>query len=383
MPTGRFASTTCRFTNGRFACDAATAQKLVAARSLTPVLPLDVADLTADWFSAALGRDVTSVEVLDRSSGTTGRAHVALAGDPSVPPTVFVKLPPFDERQREFVTSVGMGVAEARFYRDLAPEIPVRIPGVWFADTEGDGYVMVLEDLVLGGCRFPHPKDDDIAWRARDIVEQMAALHARFWESPRFDGDGDLAWLAPKGTGSAGGGATFVKMAVDAVGDRLPAEFHRLADIYISRNDDIVALWNSGPRTLVHGDPHLGNLFVDRVGGDTTGFLDWAMIGRSPGLRDVAYVMCNSIPAEVRAADERALIDRYCELLGEAGVDLDAETAWEQYRLFAVYSWVSATSTAGMGSKWQPLHIGLGGTKRATAACDQLGCVDLLERLLG
>jgi len=118
------------------------------------------------------------------------------------------------------------------------------------------------------------------------------------------------------------------------------------------------------------------------LGGDTTGLLDWAMIGRSPGLRDVAYVMCNSIPAEVRAADERALIDRYCDLLGEAGVDLDTEFAWEQYRLFAVYSWVSATSTAGMGSKWQPLHIGLGGTKRATAACEQLGCVELLERLL-
>jgi hypothetical protein len=69
-------------------------------------------------------------------------------------------------------------------------------------------------------------------------------------------------------------------------------------------------------------------------------------------------------------------------LLAVAGVDLDAEVAWEQYRLFAVYSWVSATSTAGMGSKWQPLHIGLGGTRRATAACEELGCVDLLERLL-
>jgi len=347
------------------------------------VLPLDVDDLTAAWFSTALGRNVDRVEILDRSSGTTGRARVALAGGPHVPPTVFVKLAPFDERQRAFVTSVGMGVAEARFYRDLAPEIPVRVPAVWFADTDGDGYAMVLEDLVASGCRFPHPKDDDIAARARDIVEQMAALHARFWESPRFENGGDLAWLAPKGTGAAGGGATFVKMAVDEVGDRLPEEFHRLADIYLSRNDDIVTLWNSGPRTFVHGDPHLGNLFVDTLGGDRTGFLDWAMIGRSPGLRDVAYVMCNSIPGAVRAADERTLLERYCELLAEAGVDLDPETAWEQYRLFAVYSWVSAASTAGMGSKWQPLHIGLGGTKRATAACEQLGCVELLEHLLG
>lgn len=353
----------------------------MGAPSLTLVLPLDVADLTAEWFGTALQRDVTDVALLDRSSGTTGRVHVALTGDPGVPPTVFVKLAPFDERQREFVTSVGMGVAEARFYRDLAPEIPVRIPSVWYAETDGDGYVMVLEDLVAGGCRFPHPSDDDIAWRARDIVEQMAALHSRFWESPRFD-DGDLAWLAPKGTGAAGGGAKFVKMAVDAVGDRLPLAFHRLADIYLARNDDIVRLWNSGPRTLVHGDPHLGNLFVDTRAGDRTGFLDWAMIGRSPGLRDVAYVLCNSIPAGVRVTEERALVERYCALLAAAGVDLDAEVAWEQYRLFAVYSWVSATSTAGMGSKWQPLHIGLGGTRRATAACEQLGCVDLLERLL-
>jgi len=346
------------------------------------VLPLDVADLTPEWFGDVLERDITGVELLDRSSGTTGRAQVALTGDPGAPKTVFVKLAPFDERQREFVTSVGMGVAEARFYRDLAAEIPVRVPGVWFAQTEGERYVMVLEDLVASGCRFPHPKDADIAWRARDIVEQLAALHARFWESPRFDGDGDLAWLAPKGTGAAGGGATFVKMAVDAVGDRMPDEFHRLADIYLARNDDIVALWNSGPRTLVHGDPHMGNLFVDTADGDRTGFLDWAMIGRSPGLRDVAYVLCNSVPAEVRAVDERGLVDRYCELLAGEGVDLDAGEAFDQYRLFAVYSWVSATSTAGMGSKWQPLHIGLAGTQRATAACDQLGCVDLLERLL-
>ncbi len=347
------------------------------------MLPLDVSDLTAEWFGAALERDVHTAEVVDRSSGTTGRARVALTGAPEVPATVFVKLAPFDEGQREFVTSVGMGVAEARFYRDLAPEIPVRIPKVWFADTDGDRYAMVLEDLVAAGCRFPHPKDDDIAGRARDIVESMAALHAHFWESSRFDTDGDLAWLASKGTGAAGGGATFVKMAVDNVGSQLPEEFHRLADIYLARNDDIVALWNSGPRTFVHGDPHMGNLFVDSVGGDRTGFLDWAMIGRSPGLRDVAYVLCNSIPAAVRAADERMLVDRYCELLAGEGIDLDTDAAWEQYRLFAVYSWVSATSTAGMGSKWQPLHIGLGGTKRATAACAQLECVALLEDLLG
>jgi hypothetical protein len=348
------------------------------------MLPVDVEELTATWFSTALEHDVTAVEVLDRSSGTTGRARVALRGEPAVPPTVFVKLPPFDERQRRFVTMVGMGVAEARFYRDLAPEVPVRVPRTWFADTDdADGYVMVLEDLVAAACRFPNPTDDDIAPRALDIVEQLAALHARYWESPRFGETGDLAWLAPRETGGAGGGSKFVQMAVDTLGAQLPDTFHRLADIYLARHEEISKLWNSGARTFVHGDPHMGNLFVDTNAGDRTGFLDWAVIGRSPGLRDIAYVLCNSVPAEVRAAHERAWLERYCELLGTSGIDLAYDAAWEQYRLFAVYSWVSATSTAGMGSKWQPLHIGLAGTRRATAACEQLGCVELLEHVLG
>jgi aminoglycoside phosphotransferase (APT) family kinase protein len=300
-----------------------------------------------------------------------------------VPETVFVKLSPFNETQRQFVNRVGMGVAEARFYRDLAFDAPVRVPRAWFADFDDDRYIMVFEDLVASGCRFPSPKDDDIAERARDIVEQLAALHAHYWETPRFEPDGDLAWLTAKRTGDAGGGGNFVRMAVDALGDRLPEAFHRIADVYLTHAPEIVRLWNDGPRTLVHGDPHLGNLFVDEVNGGRTGFLDWAMIGRSPGLRDVAYVLCNSIPADVREGVERELVTRYCELLGGAGITLARDDAWDQYRLFAVYSWVSATSTAGMGSKWQPLHIGLGGTQRATAACEHLDCVGLLEDRLG
>ncbi len=342
-------------------------------------LPVDVEQLTPAFFADALGLDVTRAEMLEHSSGTTGRARFALSGEPGVPETVFVKLPPFDETQRAFVASVGMGVAEARFYRDLAGEMPVRVPGVWFADTDGDGYVMVLEDLIASGCTFPNPDDVDVAERARDIVQQLGVLHARYWSSTRFDAGGDLAWLARRGTGGGDGGAPFVKMAVDNLGPQLDADFHHIADLYLSRAPEIFALWNSSARTLVHGDPHLGNLFVDERAGGRTGFLDWAMVGCSPGLRDVAYVLCNSIRADVRAPNEREWIARYCD----TGVDIAFDDAWTQYRLFALYSWVAAASTAGMGSKWQPLRIGLGGTRRATAACAHLRTVELIEEMLG
>ena len=347
------------------------------------ILPAEVDDLRPEWFSRVLDRDVTEAMVLERSTGTTGRARVALRGETDLPATVFVKLPPFDERQRRFVDKTGMGIAEARFYRDLASEIPVRVPGVWFADTHDSGYVMVLEDLTASGCRFPSPRDADIATRARDIVEQLASLHAPYWDSERFAPGGDLEWLAARGVRAGGGGRAFVQQAADLLGDKMGPSFRRIADIYVARAEDVAKLWGEGIGTVVHGDDHLGNLFVDVDGGDRTGFLDWAVVCRAPGMRDVAYVLCNSIPVDVREAGERALVARYCELLADAGIELDPDDAWQQYRLFAVYSWVAAAATAGMGAKWHPIEVGLSGTERATAACEHLQGADLLESLLG
>jgi hypothetical protein len=353
------------------------------------VIPLEVDELTPEWLSDAMDAEVTSVTVLDRHSGTTGRAHLALTGHQSIPATVFAKLAPFDAGQRKFVNVQGMGVAEARLYRDLAPELPVRVPKPWYAEFEGDGisaddrYIMLLEDLEASGCRFPTREDSDIEARVFDIIEQLARLHARYWESPRFSIRGDLAWIAPRSTGSGDGGASMVRMAIDNLADRLPAGFVELAELYEARSREVLELYREGECTLVHGDPHLGNLFVDTVNGDRTGFLDWAVIARAPGIRDVAYVLSASTPTQVRRDHEGALLLRYREILAAHGITLDADTAWEQYRLFTIYGWCAATCTAAMGSKWQPEHIGLGGTERATIAALDLDSVGLLRERLG
>src|SRR4029079_436452 len=99
-----------------------------------------VADVTPAWMGEALGREVAAVTVLDQHSGTTGRARVGVeyAGDAG-PETVFVKLAPFDPQQRDFVAQVGLGIAEARFYRELAPEVPVRSPWAYHSDWDGGG----------------------------------------------------------------------------------------------------------------------------------------------------------------------------------------------------------------------------------------------------
>jgi hypothetical protein len=346
------------------------------------VIPIEVADVTAAWMSDALGREVTAVTVLDQHSGTTGRARVGVdyVGDTG-PETLFVKLAPFDPQQRAFVDQVGLGVAEARFYRELAPEVPVRIPVSYHSDWDDDGrYVMVLEDLTASGCRFPRPRDDDIGETAGLIVQELATLHARFWADPRLDGD--FAWVTEGMRVSFGGPSRFIGLAVERFGDEMGPTFRRLAELYAEKPREVAAILASGTPTLVHGDAHLGNLLVDEADGGRPGFFDWAMVWRASGLRDVAYVLGNSIPTDVRREGEREWLQRYVDGLAAGGVTLDFDDAWEQYRVLVTYSWASATSTAAMGSLWQSEKIGQGGMRRATATIEDLDTVSALEARL-
>jgi hypothetical protein len=131
-----------------------------------------------------------------------------------------------------------------------------------------------------------------------------------------------------------------------------------------------------------HRDCHLGNLSVDPVLGGRTGFLDWAVVCGGRGIRDVACIMCNSITPEHRHSVERALVERYCDLLEQRGVDVDRALVWTRCCVHALSSWVSAAATAGMGDEWQPLSLSLGSTARATAACVDLDTIAVTRALL-
>ncbi len=239
-------------------------------------------------------------------------------------------------------------------------------------------YIMVLEDLTAAGARYPNQHNNDLPEFVEATIDAFAALHAAFWESPRFAADGDLAWVVRRSRGY-GSAAPFVSFAVEQMGSDLPEASHRLAQVYMPRADGVADLLADGPRTLVHGDAHLGNMFAD---GTSPGFLDWALVGCAPGLRDVAYFLGGSVPTELRRAQERRLLTRYCERLEEGGVTIDVDTAMDQYRVQLVTAWIAALATAAMGSKWQPIEVGMSATMRANAAIEDHGVADLLTTRL-
>jgi len=340
--------------------------------------------VTAEWLSDALatsvGTEVTKVEVLDQHSGTTGRMRLGLeyAGAGDGPESVFVKLAPFDESQRQLVAVTDMGRREARFYEGPALEAPLRIPRPYFA-THGDDpseYVMVLEDLSASGCTFTTRLEPHGPERVGQLIESLARLHAHFWDDSRF-GD-ELSWVQPAMRGPFG--AKLIGNAREQFADQFPPVFAALCDLYVEHHARIAELWDEGEQTLIHGDTHAGNQFVDD---GQVGLYDWAVISRSPGIRDVAIYLGNSCPAELREEGQEEWLGRYRRVLVEAEVDApSAEVLWNRYRMGVLYAWVAATTTASMGSKWQPIEVGMTGMTRATDACADLETVEAIRAAL-
>ncbi len=341
--------------------------------------------ITAEWLTEALasslpGVQVARVDILDQHSGTTGRLRLRLeyAPGPTGPETVFVKLPPFDVTQRELVATTDMGRREARFYESIAAEVPIRIPRPYYCahGDEPTQYVMVLEDLLAAGCTFTSRVEPHAEENAQQIIESLARLHAHFWKDPRFDSG--LSWVQPAFRGPLG--AQLVDSARQKFGAELPPVFSELARLFVEHTPRIREIWDEGDHTLIHGDTHAGNQFVD---GTTVGLYDWAVISRSPGIRDVCIYLGNSCPTDLRRREQERWLRGYHEILVNAGVDAPSfEDQWTRYRRGVLYAWVTATTTAAMGNKWQPVEVGMLGIARATETCADLGTVEAIREAL-
>lgn len=350
------------------------------------VIPNRPEDITPERISEAFasrhpGAEAAKVSVVDAHSGTTGRARLRIewkdrAGAPT---SVFAKLAPTDPLQRQMVVSTGMGKREARFYSELASDLPVRVATPYASawNEDGSGYLMLMEDLAESGCTFPSWKGPEIPETARGMMDSLAQLHAHFQASPRFETD--LAWIEPPMRSDIG--PLLVKSAVEQFGDEMPRAFHEMARLYLEHTNALSDLLDEGTPTLLHGDSHLGNLLLD---GDRVGFVDWACTAKAPGMRDVSYFLSSSVPTELRRAEERSLIARYLEgLEGAGGRAPSFDEAWRQYRLCAACGWIAGSVTAAVGDRMQALEIGMRSMKRATDAIADLETPALFRKELG
>jgi Phosphotransferase enzyme family len=335
-------------------------------------LPRTIADLDAAYLSQIIGHTVTSVAVVGGDAGTTSRARLALTGD-GVPETVFVKMPAETIATRLMGEIGRLAETETRFYSQLASDLN-GVPKAYGSgfDSLTGRFVLVLEDLAAGPCEFPdtlHPLDRD---QASLVVDLLAQVHARFWG--RVPG-----WVY------TASGDTIAPL----VGSMLKTSARRIAektDIAVDKGRFIIdnyhavaRLIDEPPHTVMHGDAHPGNVYF-RNG--VAGLLDWQAVRRGHPARELAYTLVTSMTTADRQASERELLDDYRRALASAGgPELDRDDLWDRYRQAALYAYVAALITAGMGGM-QAEAIAMEGLRRSVAALDDLDTVSLLEKSL-
>lgn len=341
--------------------------------------PVELQDITTEWLAQALCAPVCAHRIAAAHAGTTGRAvlEIDYSGNAEGPARVFVKLPPNDAAQRRFVTSTGMGRREARFYSALSAQLPVRVPRSYYAasDAAGEHYIMLLEHLEDSGCTFNNARTHYSRDYIRKMLDCFARLHAAFWESPRFTDD--LKWVEPPMQHNIA--QQLVTRALEQYATGMPPVFARMGELYLANADAIHDLWKVGAPTLIHGDVHDGNLFMDA---GEPGFLDWAVLARGPALRDVAYFLSGTLRPDDQAALPE-LLAYYRDQLAANGVSPPAaDELWAQLQWHAAYVWLGATVTLAMGDAWQPAKYVMSSMGRLHGALEKLDSVQAIRASL-
>ncbi len=308
-------------------------------------LPTQLEAITPQWLTLALrqkylGITVQGVEVVDMIRGTCTKIRLRLVLDEAgraagIPPTVILK-GGFEPHSREMCHTHKV---EVLAYGEVIPAHPLQSPQCYFAayDEECRQGIVIIEDLVARGVRFCHPQTpqtfDEVARR----LTALAAFHARTWGSAELEPGGRwgdthnvIAAFAPY-MGQFFNEDAWGHWVRSPRGAAASVCFH---DMEWMREtlDKLVAFSAPLPRCLIHGDTHLGNLYVDPDG--TPGFFD-PQTHQSPGMYEVAYHVAGALDSADRGRWEKALVQHYLTALAENGVEPPGfDEAMRQYAAY-------------------------------------------------
>ena len=309
------------------------------------LIPTTPAALNPDWLTDCLRANgtlakacVTATEAapigVDASFTGGSLYRVSLAYDhpePAAPGSLVAKLAPINAQMRAIMQRANG--REVAFYHSLAGQRSLPVPQCYHADfdPETGASVLLLQDLshlravpFTKGCG---PGD------AKRVVEALANLHAKWWNSPALaDMSGapiltDLRFsqLWPRYKES---------LATVLQGYDLPAEFVRIGD-HIADNDAafFADRSDSAPFTRLNRDVQSDNiLFAPASAGGAAILLDWQLTGKGRGAYDVGYFLISSLAPAQRRNMERGLVAHYhAQLLRLGATGYSLLECWADY----------------------------------------------------
>ncbi len=305
---------------------------------------------------------IRSVHVLDTQSISSNCNNRVLALEydedhATWPRSMFLKMPVRSLATRLFMGTIMSWELECDFYRNVAPLLPVRVPRAYAMLNRSSRMLMLMENLHDDPGIVLHSNPEMLTGlsleSARRGLRTMARFHASFHgisrdEQQRLLPDSKQPFTSPvmRALSPLMGRAALrqCRKREDLVlSDEHVAWFHKATAHW----DALVDWWTDGDLTLLHGDSHMGNHFFY---GEEGGMLDWQAAQWGKGIRDVQYFLTDSLPAELLAQHEDALVRYYLEQLAGAGVQLNFEETWYQYRGFSFQTWMTIVVSIGLGA---------------------------------
>ena len=265
--------------------------------------------------------------------------------------------------------------ARGGFYRDLAHPIGVRtLNSVWAdIDPATDHGVVITQDAVEAGAVFCDALDVCTVERVADQLGEFAKLHAYAWEQP------EIVTAQP----GAGAAAAVHPERAWAEGDqrqlRRPQR-RRRARRHAHRAGASSTRTATWPRT------RRGRAGRSRTATRTWAtrsstaqgrgcLLDWQVTQFAPWWIDVGYHIASALEPDVRAANERDLLQHYLDALGAAGVTTvpSWDDAWDGYRKGVVHGFFLWGITVYVRPEVIAQLL-----RRLGTAADELGSYELL-----
>lgn len=366
--------------------------------------PSEPGNVTVEWLTSIMKQSgilkdqcVMSVEVspLDADKGMTGNVvRLFLAYDSptdGAPSTLVAKFSAQHPQVRRLLSSMGFYEREVRFYAEIAPVTPIRTPHCYFSATEPEeGYsLLLLEDLsdarnnsAVEGCSVEE---------AEMAVRAIAALHSQWWQ---HSSPADLTWLDLRGFQSIPQMQSsfdqmweiFLRTISAPLAEQL-LPFSGDLHIYLGRVASLLIA--EGPRTIIHNDYHVENLFfVDAQIEPGVVVADWQVATRGRGVIDIARLLGGNLAPADRRAHELRLVKEYHALLMQNGVtSYSFERCWDEYRLAMLIPVGTIATIMGMAARMAPEPEALKGNPkevivhRYLAALSDLSVSDLLATL--
>jgi len=311
--------------------------------------------LTPEWLTDALreketiGRaNVKSFEItnLGNEQGITGNlARLKLSYDTdeeNAPQSIIAKFHTTDPTSLEVMFNVTYHYEmEIRLHEKIASRVNLRTPRCYYSaiNIEARKYILLIEDMapvqsgdLAVGCSLE---------QAELAIRQIAEFHSTWWESPELE---EMTWMPQYGKTQISQISETYQLAWDPfcerMGHRLPEQMLEVGS-KLGRHFDSLWLYMQGrPRTMVHSDYHVENLFfIPAEAGNRLVIADWQLFMFGRGVFDVAYLLGGNLDPKIRAEKEMSLLRTYYELLLKTGVkDYSFDQCNHDYRISMLYS---------------------------------------------